>query len=1116
MGPSKDGDDPKNAIIKHPSLFYITALVNEQPIQILIDTGAHKSFISNETFQRLRPQRIQNQVQSHWLADGVTPFVTNGEVNLSVKIGLQKTTVVAAIAKTLSCPCILGVDWILANNVSILTHENRIAMFDQSGNEIASQEMETHGRITESANLPIGTFSIQPSPNVRKIIENLSTHLDNDRQRQQVHDLLNNYYTIFDLTTPTKATPAMFHTIDTNQARPAVERPRVQSKFQKEETKKHVESMLAAGQITHSNSPWAAPVHIVKKPDGSTRFTVDYRKLNSITIKDNYPLPSIAETINQLQGHSFYTKMDLKSGYLQIPIFEQDQPKTAFITREGLYHFKVLPAGLKNAPPTFQRIMNTIIVQGRERFCLVYLDDIIVFSKSFNEHLGHVRQVLAALHKHRFQLNPPKCEFFKPRMKYLGHSIDANGMMPLDDKIETIKQLPMPTTLREANYFIGALGFYRKFIRNFAQMAAPIHRVTNLHKRHYREFVWGPEQADAFHQLKTAISKAPLVLDLPDDVSPLILSTDASDIGIGGVLKQDTPTGIKVIYYHSQLLNAAQKQYATIEKEALAVFKCVDKLRPYLLGRDFIIETDHCPLCNFHKRGSKNRRVDSWSLILSEYNIQEVRYKKGQCNCDADLASRYPIGSPDKEIEEDCAVIPIRTCINVLTRAAAARARSATSHSQAPIESEQNRADQVKPSHHESPPVSITKPMTTCCRSPFDLARIKEEQQKDNTIQQQIRQPTKDSIVHNGILFQIRNTKVGEKRVPYIPKSLVSEVLAAAHNHKFSAHFGREKTFEKLKSRCFWPSMYAEIQAYVKGCQDCIRFNVRRHKPPGHLHSIEPPSEIFHMVGLDFWGPVQESNNGNKYVIVLTDYLSKFVVAKPLPNCTAQSAAEFIVETALTFGVPSQLLTDNGTHFKNELFQCLSKCLGFEHILSTPYHPQTNGQTERWNATMRPKLAILCENNAANWDDFLPAVVHAYNTSAHATTGYSPSLLMFGREIALAFDPARPVLQLSKVSDYVEHLARFRKTLLKSANENIREKQRITKQRYDHHRQAPVYEVGQLVFMKRQGIRNKFDERQSGPFRIVDKLGNNHLTYLVKSEHTPGQYQVHVNDLRPC
>lgn len=414
----------------------------------------------------------------------------------------------------------------------------------------------------------------------------------------------------------------------------------------------------------------------------------------------------------------------------------------------------------------------------------------------------------------------------------------------------------------------------------------------------------------------------------------------------------------------------------------------------------------------------------------------------------------------------------------------------------------------------KSSPGKRTSPRTKL--SPLDLKRIREEQQKDELIQQHLQQPPDGTIVCEGILYQLRDSKGGKQKVPYIPSALVPEVLAAAHDHQFSAHFSRDKTFEKLKNRCFWPGMYVAIQTYVKGCHDCARFNIRRKKPPGHLQPIEPPAEIFQMVGLDFWGPVQESNNGNKYVLVLTDYLSKFIVAKALPTCTAQLTAEFIVETALTFGVPSHLLTDNGTHFKNDLFRCLSKILGFEHILSTPYHPQTNGQTERWNATMRPKLAMLCQNNETTWDDFLPGVIHAYNTSIHATTGYSPSFLMFGCEISLAFDPARPILQLPKVSNFVEHLSRYRKLILKTANDNIRQQQQVAKQRHDRNRQAPIYELGQLVFMKRHGNGSKFDERQSGPFRIVGKVGNNHLTYIIASDHTHGQYEVHVNNLSPC
>lgn len=254
MGSSKDGDDPTSANIEHPSLFYISTLVNERPLEILIDTGAHKSFISNEIVQHLGLQLIPSHKRSHWLADGITPFVTNGEVLLLIKIGMVETKIMASIAETLSCSCILGADWIRFNNVSFFTHENRIVVFDSTGKEIASQAMNigTHRR---GKNLTIGTFSIKSNFEVRQTIENLSAHLENMEQQREVKSLLGDYQEIFDLSRPTKATSAMFHTVDTSQAQPIVQRPRIQSKFQTEETKKHVKVMLEAGQIVPSNSP---------------------------------------------------------------------------------------------------------------------------------------------------------------------------------------------------------------------------------------------------------------------------------------------------------------------------------------------------------------------------------------------------------------------------------------------------------------------------------------------------------------------------------------------------------------------------------------------------------------------------------------------------------------------------------------------------------------------------------------------------------------------------------------------------------------------------------------------------------------------------------------------
>ena len=903
------------------------------------------------------------------------------------------------------------------------------------------------------------------------------------------------------------AETSMNHAIRTSDHAPISTKPYPQSQRQRSAMTEHVSGMLKSRQIRMSNSPWYSPALLVAKPDGSSRFVVDLKKLNQITIKDEYHLPNIEDTINQLAGFSFFTKLDLRSGYLQIPIRKEDQEKTAFKTKDGLYEFRVLPPGLKNAPPCFQRTMDSLLVQGRSSYCLVYLDDIIIFSKTFDDHLIHVETILARLHSFKFQLNPSKCSFFLTDMDYLGHHINAHGLSPLNEKIDAILQLPMPKTLKEANHFIGALNWYRKFVKDFARIAAPIHAVTNKTKPRRNEFYWGSEQVKAFNELRAVITSKPLVLDFPIPDSPLILSTDASDVGVGAVLRQDTPSGPKVLYYFSQMLSSSQRKYATIEREALAIGLAVSKLRPYLLGRSFRIETDHCPLCNFHRQGSRNRRVDWWSIALSEFDIAEVKFKKGTLNCDCDLLSRYPI---DYERLQD-----LPSSVNVITRAQS-RTKQLLLVPASKLSSSNTAVDSAGiPSLNQSdlhPTASVVPER----RSPLDLNRIKEEQRLDHSIQMLVNEyhhaPSGDWVFKNDVLHKVVRCHSQSFEVPVLPASLVPEVLFAFHTHPSAAHFGRDRTFAKLQSRCFWPHMYEDIRSYIQSCIDCARYHIRRMKPAGHLKSVVPPSGAFELVGLDFWGPTTESSSSdNRYVIVLTDYLTKYVIAKAVPKSTAVATAEFLLETAFTFGVPSHIITDQGTHFRNELISSLTATLGCQHKFVTAYHPQSNGQTERWNATMRPKLNALYCKNLNNWDDYLPGIVSAYNTGIHASTGFTPSHLIFGRHIALPFDAARPVVSLGKPSDYLTHLARHRQIVLREARSNILAHQQVAKRRYDKHRQNPVYTIGDMVFIRHHGTSSKFTPTYDGPFTVTQVLSSH--TYIVTNEHANREHQVHVNDM---
>ncbi|CAF4468330.1 unnamed protein product [Didymodactylos carnosus] len=456
------------------------------------------------------------------------------------------------------------------------------------------------------------------SSDIDNTIHKLISHLDEQKQ-QEVYPMLLKHRTLFNLSKMTIVNTQIRHVIRTGDHNPISSRPYSKTIPQQQILAEHIQQVEKNYLIRRSTSPWASPVVLIKKKDGSTRFCVDYRKLNNITKKDSYPLPHMGETINRLGGHQYFTKLDLKSGYFQIPIQEDDKEKTAFILQDGHWEFNVLPQGLKNAPPTFQRIMNELLAYQRWDHCLVYLDDIIIFSKSFQQHVQHLDEILTVLNSANFQLNPSKCSLLHPQMDYLGHT--------------------------DFDAFLGAASFYRKFIPNFSIITSPLHKLTRNRKQ---KFSWNQDQQQAYEQLKESLSTEPLLLSFPDPSSPLVLST--SDIGYGGVLKQITKDGQQPISYLSRKLNPAQKRYGTTEKECLAMVRCIEEFRSYLLGREFTVETDHCTLCNFHKKPSKNDRVDRWLISLGEYDIVEIKYKKGKCNCDADLMSRYSATTSNNQI----------------------------------------------------------------------------------------------------------------------------------------------------------------------------------------------------------------------------------------------------------------------------------------------------------------------------------------------------------------------------------------------------------------------------------------------------------------------------------
>ncbi|CAF3196869.1 unnamed protein product [Rotaria socialis] len=956
-------------------------------------------------------------------------------------------------------------------------------------------------------------------------IDKLITHIKNVQHKQKLRSILQQHMKIFDISQVTQANTHIQHTINTGDSLPISSRPYPRTIEQRRELQAEIQKMTQTNQIRPSNSPWSSPVIIHKKKDGGIRFLVDYRKLNSVTKKDCFPQPTTEELLHRLGGHRFYTKLDLKSGYFQLPIHETEKEKTAFITQDGLWEFNVLPQGIMNGPPTFQRTMHNLLGYGRWDYVMVYLDDILIFSRSLNEHQQHLNEILSILAKANFQVNPDKCSVAVQEIEFLSHTINEQGIKPNGDKIKAIIDLPAPHTLKEANEFLGKINWYRKFIPNFAHIAAPLHKVTNKTKHHRHEFKWGPDQQHSFDEFKRILTTYPLFLEYPDSSTPFVLTTDASGIGIGGILRQDTPSGTKINYFKSRVLDDTERKYDTIEQEALAIFWCISELRSYIGDSDFIVETDHKPLENFHKKQINNKRVMNWLFKLQDIlpQIIAVKHRPGAHNAAADYISRHfppstspninpstinvthadrPIGTEhwDEHVPKPQCIqytepsILKHTCIhnasiNAQINAVTTRAQSKLQAQPRSSSANTSSTSTISQSRCSSPPMAT--PLHD-----FSLSRIRSEQAQDVIIQQILQQIRNNRryesfTIQQGILYKLAYRNDATIKLVYAPSKLIPEIMAAYHDHPLSGHFGTGRTWSMLRNTYYWPRMKETITSHIKSCDKCSQFHVDRHKPPGFLQPIQPPNEVFQVLGMDWWGPTTTSLSGNRYVLVITDRLSGYVVAKASPTNTAQDTAR--------------------THFKNELLQAISNLIGCKHIFSTPYHPQTNEQTEPWNSTFVTQIAKYCNTDLNNWDTILPSIVYAYNNGIHSSTGISPYQLAFGRRQRHPFSPPATTFVFSKPHDYWAQVIQYRNTALKQAKQHIMHQQELSKIRFDKNRSHPTFVLGDLVWMKIFVGRHKLKARYTGPARIIRILSP--VSFIVEDEHLQ-QFQVHSNNIR--
>ncbi|KAJ9534829.1 hypothetical protein QJQ45_017277 [Haematococcus lacustris] len=766
-----------------------------------------------------------------------------------------------------------------------------------------------------------------------------------------------------------------------------------------DQLKKQLDDLLAKGFIRPSTSPFAAPVLFVRKKDGSLRLCVDFRALNQQTLKNRYPLPRIDDLLDQLSGAQVFSKIDLRSGYHQIRVAEDDIPKTAFRTRYGHYEFTVLPFGLCNAPATFQQLMNDVFKPHLDDFVLVYLDDILVFSKSAADHERHLHLTLSLLRQHQLCANLAKCAFWLDTVDFLGH-IDKHQLRS----------------------FLGTANYYRRLLHHHAHRVLPL---TDL-LRDEQPWRWGEAEQRAFADIKAAMASSPVVRP-PDFSLPFTVKTDASLFAIGAVLTQQDSSGAEyVVAYESRKLNPAQVNYPAHERELLAVLHALTTWRHYLLGRPFIVETDNSATTHVLTQSNLTGRQMRWTQRLAEFDITFV-HKAGKQHTVPDALSRRP--------------------------------------------------------DHQLTALSIVDPDPSFF-STFDR-HAPEDPAYQAALSQVLSPPSPSSPTHLQVIEGRLYTTSTSPRL-YIPSSpLRAQLLHEAHDAHTAAHLGRAKTLERLQRHFYWPQMHKTVQEYVRTCDKCQRNKATNQLPPGLLQPLPIPSSNWQQVSMDFIGPLPATPRGHTMIFTIVDKLSKMIHLIPTTTtATAHDTARLFFDHIFKHhGLPEAIISDRDPKFTSDFWTSLFHLTGTRLLLSSAYHPQTDGQTERANRTVEDMLRPYVNDHKTDWDQHLAAVEFAYNSSEHVGTGFTPFYLNYGQHpttpSALLLPP--PTLVPSQVAEDFECSA-----LQRSID--------TQKLHADQHRRHAEFEVGDLVLLSCANLNlqtavnsAKLQPRFVGPFKVLAK-----------------------------
>ncbi|GFX49145.1 retrovirus-related Pol polyprotein from transposon 412 [Trichonephila clavipes] len=755
--------------------------------------------------------------------------------------------------------------------------------------------------------------------------------------------------------------------------------------------------------------------------------------------------------------------------------------------------------GLCNAPATFERLMETVLGGLSYEACLVYLDDIIIVGRSFEEHLKNIRRVLQKLREANLKLSPSKCHLFRREVTYLGHIISAEGVRTDPDKISAVKDWNCPTDVHQLWSFLGLCTYYRKFVKNFSTIARPLHKLTEAKQK----FIWTVDCNNAFNKLKDALTSAP-ILAYPEIGKQFILDMDASHESIGAVLFQEIDGQERIIAYFSKCLSKPGRNYCVTRKELFAIVKAVEHFHPYLYGRRFLLRTDHASLTWLLNFKNSEGQIARWIQRLQEYDV-EIRHRKGSAHGNADALSRRPCPESCKycsRIEKKFDVIgPI--------------VRQVTMPSTSTLDTwsdESVRKDQL--ADPEIKPIIEFKELSDEKPSWQDIAHFDPTTKRYWALW--------DSLhLRNGVLYRKWESDDGKtfRWQLILPKTRVSTVLKELHGSPTGGPFGVMKTLQKVRERFYWNNVRSDVEKCCHTCEPCAARKVPRKRTRGRLqlYNVGTP---FERIAFDILGPLPRSSDDNNNILAVMDYFTKWPEAYPIPDQEASTVAEVLVQHWISrFGVPLQLHSDQGRNFDFAVCKRLCEINAIDKTRTTVLHPQSDGMVERFNRTILKSLSLLVSSNQQDWDRKLPFFLLAYRSAVHETTGYSPSQMLFGHDLRLPADLlfSRPPDAPLAPEEYIDKLQARMEEMHHLARERIGMTSEKMKTRYDARATGHDFHEGDKVWLwnpkRRKGLSPKLQTKWEGSYTVLKRL-NDAMVWIQKSPHSKPKV-IYYNRLAP-